>query len=206
MRKCLFFVVLLSMPSVSLAQLDLVHEPGPTFAVKAGMFSGLTPSTLRENYNNSYSAGAWASMPISSRLVIRPNIEFGQLAFDVRSFLEDLQDNSNIVSVTGGDYRSLAIGIDAVIGFNRSSMVAAYGILGGGYYSGATEGYRVQRIESVSVVEGESESGIALTGGGGIRADMNEQLGAFAEVKFVYGLINQNHLVVPVGVGIFLKL
>lgn len=206
MRKYFLVLVLLSVPSLSFAQLDLVHEPGPTIAIKAGMFSGLTPSTLRDNYNGSYSAGGWASMPVSSRLVIRPNIEFGQLAFDVRRFLEDRQDNSDIVSVTGGDYRSLTIGVDALIGFNRSSMVAAYGILGVGYYSGTIKDYRVQEIESLSVFEGESDSGIAVTAGGGIRADMNEQIGAFAELKLVYGLMNQNHLVLPVGVGIFLKL
>ena len=206
MRKYLLSLVLIVLPSLGFAQLDLVHRPGPTIALKAGMFRGLSPSGLREDYKGSYSAGAWVSVPVSSQFVIRSIVEFGELAFDVRNFLEERTGEPNVVSVSGGDYRSLAIGIDALIGFNRSSMVAVYGLAGLGYYSGTVKDFRVRAIDSVSEVEGESDSGIGLSAGAGIRADMNEQLGAFAEGKVVYGLMDQNHLVLPIGVGLFLKL
>lgn len=206
MRKYLLCLLFLSVPGLGFGQLDLVHESGPAIALKGGMLSGFTPSTLRESYNTGYSVGAWASTPISSRVVVRPSIEFGQLAFDVRKFLEENQGQQSIVSVAGGNYHSLAVGVDALIGFSRSSMIAAYGILGGGYYRGTVQEFRVRAVDDVSIVEAESSSGIGLTGGAGIRADMNEQLGAFAEMKLVYGVMNQNHLVFPIGVGIFLKL
>jgi hypothetical protein len=206
MRKLLLSIIFLLTPGLGFAQLDLVHEPGPAIAVKGGMSMGLTPATLRENYTTSYAVGGWASTPVNAWLVLRPAIEFGQLAFDVREYLEDHQNAQTIVRVTGGDYRSLAIGLDAVIGFNRSSMVASYGIIGVGYYSGIIEDFRIRAIEDVSIVEGESDAGLGLSGGAGIRADMNHRIGAFAEMKVIYGRMGQSHLVFPVGVGIFLKL
>lgn len=189
------------------AEAQTTHRRTTALSVKGGMMFGLTPDRLRTDYETEYFVGGTAGFPVGSWTVVRPTVELGQLGFDVQQFLEENQRaETAIVSVTGGDYQTLLTSVDVLLGFHRPTMVAAYGILGVGYYRATTKDFTILTVEDVRTVSGQSNSGILLKGGGGVRADMNEQLGVFAEVELVYGVMETNHLVLPVAVGVYLNL
>ncbi len=181
------------------------EKPSVAVYVDGGLTNPVGPDSFNNSWNIGYNMGAGVAFRLNERLMLRPRFSYNNFSLDGSSIADSIEVSQSVLD--NGKYSTLAASLELLVELEYNPFVLKpFFIIGGGYFRGDASSLEDLTDDVDLGVRSLGEGRLALRGGVGLRAPINDYLSAFGEAKIITGFTgNFGVMYAPISLGAMVR-
>lgn len=186
-------------------QLQPQDKPDVAIYLDGGLSNPVGPDSFNESWNVGYNMGGGVAFRLNERLMLRPRFSYNSFSLNGNAIADTIDVSPSVLE--NGKYSTLAASLELLVELEYNPFVLKpFFVIGGGYFRGDASDLGNLMDDVDLGIRSLGQGRLALRGGVGLRAPINDYLSAFGEAKVVTGFTGDfGVMYAPISLGAMVR-